>query len=87
MPSTYGPRLGGPARGRSRGLASVVSPVNALAVCLLVLGWAALLAWTGSGPRGWQARLCADLDALPRACAAVQAQHSDGLALAPGAAS
>ncbi len=52
-------------------LKAVCTPAN-LAVCAVVaLGWFALIGWTGAGPDGWQARLCADLDLQPRACAAV----------------
>jgi hypothetical protein len=45
------------------------TPAN-LALCLVVaLAWLALIGWTGAGQTGWQARLCADLDLQPRACA------------------
>jgi hypothetical protein len=42
-----------------------------------VLGWAALIAWTGNGAVGWQARLCADADASVPACRVV-APAADG---------
>ena len=87
MPSTNRYPVDGQSQRPLHGLRAVASPTDALVACVLILGWAALLAWTGSGPRGWQARLCADLDAQPRACAAVQAQHSGGPTLASGAAS
>ncbi|GAB6845011.1 hypothetical protein HNR00_004409 [Methylorubrum rhodinum] len=47
----------------------ICTPAN-LALCLVVaLAWLALVGWTGAGQTGWQARLCADLDLQPRACA------------------
>lgn len=56
------------------------TPAN-LALCAVVaLGWLALIGWTGAGQTGWQARLCADLDGQPRACAVRPA-------VLPGAAS
>ncbi|GJD54957.1 hypothetical protein [Methylobacterium dankookense] len=73
--------------GLARLLGAVCTPANLLLGCALVLGWLALIAWTGAGPGGWQARLCADLDAQPRACAAVQASRTDDRPGIPGAAS
>ncbi|MEH3117318.1 MAG: hypothetical protein PGN25_06850 [Methylorubrum populi] len=58
--------------GAARLLKAACTPMN-LAVCAVVaLGWFALIGWTGAGPDGWQARLCADLDLRPRACSAVR---------------
>ncbi len=58
----------------------ICTPAN-LALCLVVaLAWLALVGWTGAGETGWQARLCADLDGQPRACAVLPA-------VLPGAAS
>lgn len=68
-------------------LRALCTPTNLILGSVLLLGWIALIAWTGSGTRGWQARLCADLDAQPRACAAVQAARSDGQRAETGAAS
>lgn len=52
-----------------RALREACTPAN-LALCAVVaLGWFALIGWTGAGEKGWQARLCADLDLQPRACA------------------
>ena len=43
-------------------VAAASRPANLLAVLVVLLGWAALISWTGNGPRGWQARTCAGLD-------------------------
>ncbi|AMB43550.1 hypothetical protein [Methylobacterium sp. AMS5] len=51
---------------------AVCTPANLLVCAVVAFGWFALLGWTGAGPDGWQARLCADLDLQPRSCAAVQ---------------
>ena len=53
-------------------LSAVCTPANLLVCAVVALGWFALIGWTGAGPDGWQARLCADLDLQPRACAAVR---------------
>jgi hypothetical protein len=50
----------------------VCTPANLLVCAVVAFGWFALIGWTGAGPDGWQARMCADLDLQPRACAAVQ---------------
>lgn len=50
----------------------ICTPANLLVCAVVAFGWFALLGWTGAGPDGWQARLCADLDLQPRSCAAVQ---------------
>lgn len=55
-----------------RSVAAAVSrPANLLAVLVVLLGWAALISWTGNGPGGWQARTCAGLDLTLRVCAEV----------------
>lgn len=46
------------------------APEHLLLGAVFVLGWAALIAWTGNGTVGWQARLCADADATLAACRA-----------------
>ncbi|BAU89113.1 hypothetical protein MPPM_0508 [Methylorubrum populi] len=53
-------------------LRAACTPANLLVCAVVAFGWFALIGWTGAGPDGWQARLCADLDLQPRACAAVQ---------------
>lgn len=53
-------------------LRAVCTPANLLVCAVVAFGWFALIGWTGAGPDGWQARLCADLDLQPRACAAVR---------------
>ncbi len=53
-------------------LRAVCTPANLLVCAVVAFGWFALLGWTGAGPDGWQARLCADLDLQPRSCAAVR---------------
>ena len=50
---------------------ALVAPEHLLLGTVLVLGWAALIAWTGNGAVGWQARLCADADASVAACRVV----------------
>ncbi|MDE4909533.1 MULTISPECIES: hypothetical protein [unclassified Methylobacterium] len=52
-------------------VAAASRPANLLAVLFVLLGWAALIAWTGNGPGGWQARTCAGLGLASRACAEV----------------
>ncbi|GJD76095.1 hypothetical protein [Methylobacterium goesingense] len=59
---------------------ALVAPDHLLLGAVLVLGWAALIAWTGNGSVGWQARLCADADAATAACRVV-APASDGKVL------
>lgn len=56
-------------------LREALAPANLALGAVLLLGWFALVSWTGAGPAGWQARLCAGLDLQPRACGAVQ--HTD----------
>jgi len=53
-------------------LREALAPANLALAAVLVLGWFALVSWTGAGPAGWQARLCAGLDLQPRACGALQ---------------
>ncbi|MCJ2025530.1 hypothetical protein [Methylobacterium sp. J-067] len=50
-------------------LRAVLRPANLILGAAVLLGWACLLSWTGTGPGGWQARACAGLDHAPRACA------------------
>jgi len=52
-------------------LRSLARPGNLILGAMVLLGWACLLSWTGTGPGGWQARACAGLDHAPRACADV----------------
>ncbi|MGW5839765.1 hypothetical protein ACWFZ6_17265 [Methylorubrum extorquens] len=59
-------------------LRAVCTPANLLVCAVVACGWFALLGWTGAGPDGWQARLCADLDLQPRSCAAVQLLSEPG---------
>ncbi|MGH1589865.1 hypothetical protein ACRBEV_17915 [Methylobacterium phyllosphaerae] len=46
------------------------TPANLTFAAAVALAWMALIGWTGAGPEGWQARLCADLYQGPQACAA-----------------
>jgi hypothetical protein len=48
---------------------AVCTPANLTFAAVLVLAWMALIGWTGSGPEGWQARICADLHQGPQSCA------------------
>ncbi|MCJ2028226.1 hypothetical protein MKK50_02230 [Methylobacterium sp. J-043] len=68
FPRAVGPEGFSPARW----FKAVCTPANLLVCAVVAFGWFALLGWTGAGPDGWQARLCADLDLQPRSCAAVQ---------------
>ncbi len=52
-------------------LRAVCTPGNLAVAATLAFGWLALIGWTGAGPDSWQARVCADLDLQPRACALV----------------
>lgn len=52
-------------------LREALAPANLVLGAVLLLGWFALVSWTGAGPAGWQARLCSGLDLQPRACGAV----------------
>ncbi|KQP10587.1 hypothetical protein ASF28_05580 [Methylobacterium sp. Leaf99] len=78
-----GPSRSGSVQSRSAhhvmaAIRAVCTPGNLVLVGTLAFGWLALIGWTGAGPDSWQARVCADLDLQPRACAVVQS---------PGAAS
>lgn len=59
-------------------LRGLCTPGNLLLAGVLVLGWLALIGWTGAGADGWQARLCADLDLQPRVCQAVRVTEGRG---------
>lgn len=50
---------------------AVCTPANVALVGALAFGWLALIGWTGAGPDGWQARVCARLDLQPASCGAV----------------
>jgi len=52
-------------------VAAASRPANLLTFLVVLLGWAALISWTGNGPDGWQARTCAGLGLASRACAEV----------------
>lgn len=66
----------GPASETWASLHSVVlvasRPANLLAVLVVLLGWAALISWTGNGTGGWQARTCTGLELASRSCAEVR---------------
>ncbi|MDR7036595.1 MULTISPECIES: hypothetical protein [Methylobacterium] len=62
-------------------LRAASSPANLLLVAILLVGWLALIGWTGAGPRGWQARLCAGLAAQSQSCGALPVSDAT-----PGAA-
>ena len=48
---------------------AVCTPANLTFGAVLALAWLALINWTGAGPDGWQARICADLHQGPQSCA------------------
>ncbi|KAA0121442.1 hypothetical protein CIW48_23880 [Methylobacterium sp. P1-11] len=48
---------------------AVCTPANLTFGAVLALAWLALIGWTGAGPDGWQARICADLHQGPQSCA------------------
>lgn len=52
---------------------AVCTPANLTFGAVLALAWLALIGWTGAGPEGWQARLCADLHQGPQSCAVTDA--------------
>ncbi|SFL22545.1 hypothetical protein [Methylobacterium pseudosasicola] len=59
--------------GSARSLATIrafCKPANLTFAAVLVLAWMALISWTGAGPKGWQARICADLSQTAQACTA-----------------
>ena len=60
-------------------------PANLLAVLVALLGWAALISWTGNGAGGWQARTCAGLDVVSRACAEIRPIQDAGRVAPHGA--
>ena len=59
------------------------TPANLLLGAVVAFGWLALIGWTGAGPDGWQARICADLDLQPRACSAIHVSDDTGRAAGP----
>ena len=69
-----------PAARAPDGLRWILRPSNLLLGGVLLAGWLARVGWTGAGPEGWQARLCADLDLQPRSCSAVQPVDAAGRA-------
>lgn len=68
----------------SDALRACCTPANLAVALMAALGWAALLGWSGSGPDGWQARLCAGLDVQPQSCSVVR-MRGDGARIAPHA--
>ena len=64
---------------------SVCTPANLTFGAVLALAWLALINWTGAGPDGWQARICADLRQGPQSCA-VASLGKDQSRVAPVAA-
>jgi hypothetical protein len=63
---------------------AVCTPANLTFGAVLALAWLALIGWTGAGPDGWQARLCADLHQGPQACA-IASLGKDQSRVAPAA--
>ena len=61
-----GARAGSPGVALAR---AFCTPGNLTFGAVLVLAWLALIGWTGAGPEGWQARICADLHQGPQSCA------------------
>lgn len=51
---------------------AVATPSNLTLAGAVTFGWLALVAWTGNGPEGWQARSCAELDLGRTSCSAVR---------------
>jgi hypothetical protein len=49
------------------------TPANLTFAAVLVLAWLALIGWTGAGPEGWQARICADLHQGLQSCTTTSA--------------
>ncbi|MGU3464131.1 hypothetical protein ACLBXO_04695 [Methylobacterium sp. C33D] len=64
---------------------TVCTPANLTFGAVLALAWLALINWTGAGPDGWQARICADLHQGPQSCA-VAGPVKDQSRVAPVAA-
>ncbi len=64
---------------------SVCTPANLTFGAVLALAWLALINWTGAGPDGWQARICADLRQGPQS-GAVASLGKDQSRVAPVAA-
>ncbi|MET0257596.1 MAG: hypothetical protein ABW179_03360 [Methylobacterium sp.] len=57
---------------------AVATPSNLLLAGAVMFGWLALVAWTGNGPDGWQARSCAELDLGRASCNAVRFAKDQG---------
>ncbi len=51
---------------------AVATPSRLTLAGAVTVGWLALVAWTGTGPDGWQARSCAEFDLGRSSCAAVR---------------
>ncbi|GJD32556.1 hypothetical protein PMNALOAF_3832 [Methylobacterium adhaesivum] len=66
------PEKPGLAQRTAASVRAICTPTNLAALGVLAFGWFALVGWTGAGPDSWQARICADLDLQPRACAVIR---------------
>lgn len=69
---------------------AATTPSNLTLAGFMIFGWLALVAWTGTGPDGWQARSCVQLNFRGPSCDTVRlskdqsrlAYHSDIISLA-----
>ncbi len=62
------PMVGDGPGGALRQLRDLCRGGNLAVLAVMAVAWAALVVWSGTGPKGWQARICADLVDRPQAC-------------------
>ncbi|GEP00337.1 hypothetical protein [Methylobacterium haplocladii] len=51
---------------------AIATPSNLMLAGAVAFGWLALVAWTGNGPDGWQARSCAEFDLGRASCSTIR---------------
>lgn len=65
---------------------STCTPATLILGVGVVVTWLAFITWTGAGPAGWQAQLCATLDQGPRSCREINRGKDESRIVPHGAA-